>query len=131
MNHGRDHQEREQKLGVGRTRNTPESDSEEAQLLAAGRTRGAPARYGIGAQEGRLASADPEAPEPVADGSEVAPTAKAAEREQVRHREERKRGRMAAGVGENERDRREPGVTREDLEAAARAADEAVGVHKG
>src|SRR4051812_22681016 len=103
MNHGRDHQEREQKIGVGRTRNTPESDSDEAALLAAGRTRGAPPGYGIGAQGGRLASATPGGGEPVADGAEVAPTAKAAEREQARHREERKRGRMAAGVGENER----------------------------
>jgi hypothetical protein len=35
---------------------------------------------------------------------------------------------MAAGTGENLRDRREPQLTREDLQDAARAADQAVGV---
>jgi hypothetical protein len=129
MTHGRDHEEREQKVGVGRTRNTPESDSDEARLLAAGRTHGEPPRYVIGAVEERLAGADAEADTP-GDGSEVAPTPRAAERERIRHQEERKRGRLAAGIGDNPRDRREPGVTREDLDEAARAADEAVGSTK-
>jgi hypothetical protein len=103
MNHGRDHQEREQKLAVGETDVAAEDLEEDEEQVAS--------------------AAD-------IDGAEVAPTARAAERERVRHREERKRGRMAAGVGDNLRDRREPELTRDDLEAAARAADEAVGVHK-
>jgi len=129
MTHGRDHEEREQKIGVGRTRSTPESESFEAGLVASGRTHGTPPQYVVGSHEERFAPGEAfDEPEPVADGSEVAPTRKAEERERARHREERKRGRMAAGIGENQRDRREPNVTREDLDEAARAADEEVGV---
>src|SRR3954469_3015607 len=105
MNHGRDHQERDYKLAAGTTDVAAEATYDEE-------------------DEGERAEAGP-------DGSEVAPTARAAERERIRHEEERKRGRMAAGVGENLRDRREPEVTRADLEDAARAADEAVGARKG
>lgn len=59
-------------------------------------------------------------------GAEVAPTERAEERERVRHREERKRGRMAAGVGDNQRGHSNPEVTREDLEEAAKIADRTV-----
>jgi hypothetical protein len=99
MNHGRDHDEREQKIGAGRTAETLEDD---------------------GADEDRSPHG----------GSEPAPTRQAAERERIRHEEERKRGRVAGGLGDNERDRRAPGVTREDLDEAARIADEAVGAKK-
>jgi hypothetical protein len=61
MKHGRDHQEREQKIGAGRTRSKP--DPVEAQLLAAGRTRGTPPQYAFGAHEERLAPADLDEPE--------------------------------------------------------------------
>jgi hypothetical protein len=130
MTHGRDHQEREQKIGTGRT---PESDGPEAELLAAGRTHGMPREYLIGAHEERRAPTgdELEETEAIGEGADVAPTPKAETRERTRHREERKRGRLAAGTGENQRDRREPGVTRQDLDEAARIADDAVGVgHK-
>jgi hypothetical protein len=124
MNHGRDHQEREQKLGIGRRRSTPEPDSIEAGMLASGRTHATPPQYVFGANpERRAPAAELDEPEPVGDGAEVAPTRKAEARERARHREERKRGRMTAGAGENLRDRREPELTREDLEEAAKVAD--------
>jgi hypothetical protein len=124
MNHGRDHQEREQKISG---RRTPETDSFEDEMLASGRTHATPPQHLFGAHHDRLApAADLDEPEPVGDGADVAPTPRAAERERIRHREERKRGRMAAGTGENLRDRREPEVTRDDLDEAARLADEAV-----
>src|SRR2546428_5196356 len=102
MIHGRDHEEREQKIGANTTRPSPD-DADEAEPLAAA---------------------------PPSNGAEVAPTPRATERERVRHQEERKRGRMAAGVDDNPRDRREPEVTRDDLAEAARVADEAVGARK-
>jgi hypothetical protein len=127
MNHGRDHQEREQKIGIGRRRSTLAPDGIEEQMLASGRTHATPPQYVFGANaERRVPGADLDEPEPVADGAEVAPTRKAEERERARHREERKRGRMTAGAGENLRDRREPEVTREDLDEAARLADQEV-----
>jgi hypothetical protein len=129
MRHGRDHEEREQKIQVRRSNNTPESDSFEAELLTAGRQRGTPRQRVFGAHEERVSSAS-EPDEPVNDGSEVAPTKRAEEREQERHRLERKIGRLAAGTGENLRDRREPDVTREDLDEAAREADKKVAGHE-
>jgi hypothetical protein len=67
--------------------------------------------------------------EPVGRGSDVAPTEKATRREQERHRREREVGRVAAGTERNVRDRRR-GVSRAQLDAAARAADEKVGVKR-
>lgn len=98
MRHGRDHEEREHKVHQSRTTNTPEE---------------------LGVEGGELP--------PSEDGSAPAPTERAAERERVRHEEEMRRGRTAAGLGANKRDRREPDVTREDLDAAADAADQHVG----
>jgi hypothetical protein len=121
MTHGRDHQEREQKY----PRVNHGADTEEA--LDPGRSSGTPRQHVYGANEGRVASAaDVDEAEPMADGSEVAPTRRAEERERERHRVERKLGRMAAGIDENPRDRREPDVTREDLDQAAQAADRKV-----
>jgi hypothetical protein len=105
MQHGRDHEERELKV-KHRSNATPDEASLDKDEMVS---------------TGELAEN-----EPLVDGAEVAPTKRAEERERVRHREERKRGRMAAGIGENLRDRREPGVTREVLDEAARAADEQV-----
>lgn len=127
MRHGRDHEEREQKVGQSRTNNTPEADSFEAQMLNGGRHGGTPNQYVVGAHTERIAPASElEEEEPRGGGSDVAPTKLAEERERERHKEERKIGRLAAGVGENPRDKREPGVTREDLDEAARKADEKV-----
>jgi hypothetical protein len=121
MTHGRDHQEREQKYP--RATRTVER-GEESRLDA---TRGTPRQHVYGANEGRVGSAaELDETEPMADGSEVAPTRRAEERERERHRAERKLGRMAAGINENLRDRREPEVTRGALEGAARAADRKV-----
>jgi hypothetical protein len=122
MTHGRDHQEREQKYP--RANSHRAERSEENQLEAGS---GTPRQHVYGANEGRLASGgELDETEPMADGSEVAPTRRAEERERERHRAERKLGRMAAGIDENPRDRREPSVTREALEEAAQAADRKV-----
>lgn len=130
MRHGRDHQEREQRLKQNRSNNTPEQQSFEAELLKGGRTGGIPNQRVFGSNEERFAPASElDEAEPVADGSEYAPTKQAEERERERHRQERKLGRIAAGTGENVRDRRDPEVSREDLEQAARAADEKVAGH--
>ena len=88
MRHGRDHEEREQKVG-SRTKTGPRSTT----------------RSGLSGK------------------SAAAPTKKAAERERLRHLEERKRGRVAAGTQGKARDERGPGVTRAKLDQAARAAD--------
>ena len=131
MPHGRDHQEREQKIRIRRASQTSEPSSFEAQLLGAGRTRGTPKQRLFGANSAPGArratpAEDFDEPEPIGGGAEVAPTRRAEERERERHRAERKIGRMAAGIGENLRDRREPGVTRQALDQAARAADQKV-----
>lgn len=124
MQHGRDNEEREQKVGTRRSRNTPEKESFEAEMLHAGRHHGTPHQHVYGAHPQRTApAAELEEDEPVGDGAEVAPTRLAEERERERHRNERRLGRLAAGAGENLRDRREPGVSREDLERAAAEAD--------
>lgn len=120
MTHGRDHQEREQKYPRANHRN-------DESVLDAGRTCGVPRQHVYGANEGRVASAaDLDENEPMADGSDVAPTRRAEERERERHRVERKLGRMAAGIDENPRDRREPAVTRAALDQAAESADRKV-----
>jgi hypothetical protein len=133
MRHGRDHQQREPHIRLRRTRNTPEADSFETKLLTSGRKRGQPPEGLVGAHQQRrqptskLRTSSDRGREPLGPGSDVAPTEKATRREQERHRQERKVGRVAAGTQQNLRDRRRPGVTREKLEAAARKADEAVG----
>jgi hypothetical protein len=122
MRHGRDHQEREQKYR--RANHTAERIDFESELRGARRSHGFPRQRVFGANQGRFAPASElDESEPVGEGSEVAPTARAAAREAARHDAERKLGRLAAGLGENLRDRREPEVTRGSLEQAARAAD--------
>lgn len=66
-------------------------------------------------------SEDGEAPPQM--GSTVAPTRQAESREHERHRLEREAGRVAAGTEGLLRARQEPGVSREALDEAARAAD--------
>lgn len=92
MRHGRDHEEREQKIG-SRGKPKPRSTT----------------RAGV-----RTA---------LSSKSSAAPTKKAAERERLRHREERKRGRVAAGTQGKLHDERRPGVTRAQLDEAAHVAD--------
>src|SRR2546430_15304391 len=111
MTHGRDHQEREHKYR--RANHTAERTDFEAELRGGRRNRGTPHQRVFGASDGRFSpAAELDDAKSVADGSEVAPTARDQERERERHRVERKLGRMAAGVGENLRDRREPAVTK-------------------
>lgn len=125
MTHGRDHQEREQRYP--HPKQIGARTDFEAELEDAGRSGGVPHQHVFGANEGRVASAqDLDEGEPMAGGSEVAPTRRAEARERERHRAERKLGRMAAGIDENLRDRREPAVTRPALDGAARAADRKV-----
>ena len=97
MQHGRDHDNRS-KLDRSRHNNTPPDPESE------------PSPEPTGAEA----------------GSRPAPTRRAAEREAMRHQLERERGRFAAGEGGIEHDVRAPGVTREDLEQAARDADELI-----
>jgi hypothetical protein len=112
-----------------------EGDSFETKLLTSGRKRGQPPEALVGAHRqrraptGELTTSSDREREPVGRGSDVAPTEKATRREQERHRREREVGRVAAGTERNVRDRRR-GVSRAQLDAAARAADEKVGVKR-
>jgi len=65
------------------------------------------------------------ADEPTGTGSEVAPTRQAEVRERERHRLQRQEGVVPAGEDGNLRQRRGPRATRQSLDAAARAADQA------
>ncbi len=63
----------------------------------------------------------------VANGSEHAPTLKATEREDERHRIERDLGRIAAGTMGMQRATQDASITRADLREAGRIADVLVG----
>ncbi len=93
MRYGRDHQEREHKTYT-QARLNPRSTT---------------LRSGL--RQPPTAKSDP------------APTARAMERERLRHEEERKRGRTAAGTHGVLRDQRTENVTRETLKDAAQTAD--------
>lgn len=89
--------------------------------------RRAPREMLVGAHMTRRAarrSSDVEEEEPIGGGSDTAPTAKALERERLRHRNERRIGRAAAGSVGNLRDKRRPNVGRKQLAEAARSADD-------
>jgi hypothetical protein len=93
MRYGRSHEEREQKL-YPRTKINPTSTT---------------LRNGLR--------------QPLSAKSDAAPTGRAVEREHLRHEEERRRGRTAAGTHGVLRDQRSADVSREKLDEAARAAD--------
>lgn len=132
MQHGRDHQERQQKAQKPRNQNLPQSllaegdeDAElEAEMLLSGRKDVRPAEGLVGPHTRRADHATTD--DDLVDGSNYAPTAVGTERERERHRQERKRGYIAAGTEGNERGLRVPGVTADDLEEAAHEADEHV-----
>lgn len=63
------------------------------------------------------------------EGAEVAPTARAEQRERERHRLERQEGRTAAGTKSTRRDTRHGGVTRQALARAAHEADRRITGH--
>ncbi len=93
MRHGRSHDEREQKI-FSRAKLNPGSTTTRSGLR-----------------------------QPAAQKSDAAPTIRALERERLRHQEERRRGRTAAGTHGVLRDQRE-GVGREALIEAAKIADQ-------
>jgi hypothetical protein len=102
MQHGRDHQRREQHLGTGRSRSTPDVQAEETQLFSAGRKRGVPREGVVGAHRGRREPTGPmfslqdRSKDAVRGGAEVAPTAKAVRDQQKRHTREGSLGRIAS-----------------------------------
>ena len=61
--------------------------------------------------------------QPLSAKSDAAPTDRAVERERLRHQEERRRGRTAAGTHGVLRDQRSADVNRDTLNEAARTAD--------
>lgn len=61
--------------------------------------------------------------QPPSAKSDAAPTKRAVERERLRHQEERKRGRTAAGTHGALRDQRTANVSRQTLIDAAQTAD--------
>ncbi len=61
--------------------------------------------------------------QPLSAKADAAPTGRAVERERLRHQEERRRGRTAAGTHGALRDQR-AGVSRETLTQAAQTADQ-------
>src|SRR5262249_27744901 len=101
VQHGRDHDERRQKhreepKRENRASNTPPDPEEEA------------VRFGL------------------QHGAETAPTERAVRREAERHRLEREMGHHAAGTGGYQSQTEFDELSREQLEEAARRADEAV-----
>jgi len=132
MPHGRNHQQRESHGHLSRTKNIPESDSWQTKLFASGRKRGAPPEGLAGPHKtrrtptGRTASERERELAPEGGGSEVAPTARATERERERHARERAVGRVAAGTMARQRASVRPGLKREELERAGREADRKV-----
>lgn len=121
-----------------RTRNTPQDDDEqtrlEVEMASSGRSDIVPRQGLVGAHTDRLEprvemGAD-EGDEPTGPGADVAPTRLAEERERERHRLERALGRTPAGEGGRIRDTREPGVTRDGLDAAQREADRRIIGHE-
>jgi hypothetical protein len=135
MRHGRDHEQREPRQRRRRTHSTVEGDAFETKLLTSGRKRGRPPEGLFGTQRLRreptseLETSSDRERKPVGHGADVGPTEKATRREQERHRREREVGRVAAGTERKVRDQRR-GVSRAQLEAAARGADEKVGVKR-
>jgi len=132
MPHGRNHQQREAHVRSTRTKNIPEGEAWQTKLFNSGRKRGAPPEGLAGAQgsrrvpTGRTTTMSERELAPASGGSEVAPTARATERERVRHAGERAAGRVAAGTMARQRASVRPGVKREDLERAGREADRKV-----
>lgn len=132
MPHGRNHQQREGHVKSTRTKNIPDSDAWQTKMIASGRKRGVPPEALVGphkarrAPTGRTASQRERELAPPSAGSEVAPTARATEREQERHARERAMGRVAAGTMAKSRASVRPGIERKDLERAARQADQKV-----
>lgn len=93
MRYGRDHEERELKI-FSRAQRNPHSTTLRSGLK-----------------------------QPPTAKSDAAPTGRAVERERLRHQEERKRGRTAAGTHGVLRDQRTGNVSRETLKDAAQTAD--------
>jgi hypothetical protein len=126
MPHGHNqHQQREARVRANRARN--DSDTEHWQ--SPGRKRGAPPEGLVGSQRarraptGRTATMAERELAPASEGSEVAPTPRAVERERERHARERALGRIAAGTMARQKAQLRPGVERSALEEAGRAAD--------
>jgi hypothetical protein len=120
-----------------RTNNVPVDDDEQTQieveLASSGRSETVPKQGLVGAHRGRgqaRGSLERDQPtpahEPIGNGSEVAPTEKAAARERERHRLQRAVGVVPAGEDGNRRQLRAAGVKRRALDAAAREADRRV-----
>lgn len=132
MPHGRNHQQRESHSRSTRTKNTPDSDSWQTKLFTSGRKRGAPPEGLVGPHKTRRTPTGGTASEserelaPEGGGSEVAPTARATERERERHARERAMGRVAAGTMARRTASVRPGLARKDLERAGREADKKV-----
>jgi hypothetical protein len=96
----------------------------EAELTASGRSDAVRREGLVGAHRVRREVDRPDAPdEPIGGGADVAPTARAADRERERHRLQRAMGVIPAGEDGNLRQLRAPGVGRASLDAAAREAD--------
>ncbi|HVX96821.1 MAG TPA: hypothetical protein VHK47_18035 [Polyangia bacterium] len=129
-----------------RNNNVPKEDDEQTQLelelASSGRNDAFPREGLVGAHsERRAPSAEEgrqddreaegeEGQEPTGPGSDVAPTKRAEARERERHRIEREIGHTPAGEEGLIRGRNAPGVSREDLDEAARRADRRVVGHE-
>jgi hypothetical protein len=127
-----------------RNNNVPKENDEQTQLefelASSGRNDAFPREGLVGAHAERRAPAfqevseeveaeSEEGQEPTGPGSDVAPTKRAEARERERHRIEREIGHTPAGEEGLVRGRNAPGVSREDLDEAARRADRRVVGH--
>jgi len=139
MQHGRDHEERQQKAERPRHNNVPPGEPDvalEEEIRQSGRGGVRPHEGLVGAHDHRGAHGDTvgsaeEGEEPTGPGSDVAPTKKAAEREHLRHEKQRALGVVPAAEDGHIRQQRDPSVTREDLDRAARETDEAITARRG
>ena len=111
----------------------PEADKDletdiEDELRASGRSHFMPREGLVGAHEARrqglAGNLEDGLAEPVGRGSAVAPTARAEERERLRHDLQRDMGVSPAGENGSLRQRRRPGVQRSQLDGALREADQ-------
>lgn len=131
---GRKHHESARKLDQARHSKAREGSAFEAELEAGQRKGGVPPQYTVGGGGPRPGAtvgdeadeAEVQGQDTHLSGADVAPTEKAQERERQRHALERQKGRAPAGHDGQLREHRSGDVSREDLEAAARKADELV-----
>lgn len=131
---GSKHQDSARKLDQARQSKSREGSAFEAELEAGQRSGGVPPQYTVGGGGPRPGAVvgdeydeeEVQGQDTNMSGADVAPTERATERERQRHALERDKGRAPAGHDGQLADHRRQDVSADDLEEAARDADEHV-----